>query len=172
MCCIYHLHFVWYRPRILVYVLNIPRAGVYMGNIHRTQTEAEGRGLCDGVYFPYTLREGYIQLIPISKPTDQSPNPLRMSPLCATCATVSEYHFPHRCMQARVREGSMHVDLAQSLPCQKSSTWILRNHVAQSCCAIIATYKRSMCLQHPRQILLFFDDGGTCFQTCVFCLFQ
>ena len=36
-----------------------------MGNIHLTETEAEGRGLCDGVYFPYTLREGNIPLIPI-----------------------------------------------------------------------------------------------------------
>ena len=35
-----------------------------MGNIYRTETEAEGRGLCDGVYFSYTLREGYILLIP------------------------------------------------------------------------------------------------------------
>ena len=44
---------------------NIPRTLVYMGNIHRTETEAEGQGLCDGVYFPYTLCEGYILLMPI-----------------------------------------------------------------------------------------------------------
>ena len=36
-----------------------------MENIHQTEIEAKGRSLCDGLHFPYTLREGYILLIPI-----------------------------------------------------------------------------------------------------------
>ena len=36
-----------------------------MGNIHKTEIEAEGRGLGNGIYFPYTLCEGYIPLISI-----------------------------------------------------------------------------------------------------------
>ena len=38
---------------------------IYMGNIRQTETDAEGRGLRDGVYFSYTHLEGYIPLIPI-----------------------------------------------------------------------------------------------------------
>ena len=59
-------------PQAGVYMGNIHQtqteasAGVYMGNIHRTRTEAAGRGSCDGVYFLYTPREGYIRLKPIS----------------------------------------------------------------------------------------------------------